>query len=65
MRSHSGRPAPGPATSIEVSVGECLHDKVVPIESSRGLHLCLYNKGWLQYVTHRFASKVLPTIEFA
>ena len=39
MRAHSGRPAPGPATSIEVSVGECLHDKVVPIESSRGRSL--------------------------
>ena len=24
---------PGPATSIEVSVGECTRDKVVPIES--------------------------------
>jgi len=46
MPAHSGRPAPGPATSIEVSVGECLHDKVVPIESSRGLRLCLYNKGY-------------------
>jgi len=46
MRTHSGRPAPGPATSIEISVGECLHDKVVPIESSRGLRLCSYNKGY-------------------
>ena len=46
MRAHSGRPAPGPATSIEISVGVCLHDKVVPIGSSRVLRLCLYNKGY-------------------
>jgi len=39
MRAHSGRPAPRPATSIEISVGECSQDKVVPIESSRGRSL--------------------------
>ena len=28
MRTHSGRPATGPATFIEVSVDECLHDMI-------------------------------------